>query len=91
MVAFKLLLGIAVMVALTVGANLMLELGAMVAPAQRTLFGILSWQSVVGLALFGAAGIILCFRLARRAAPCRSGLHGVSICRRGYGRQLSAV
>ena len=67
MVAFKPLLGIAGMVALTVGANLMLKLGAMVAPAQRALFGILSWQSVVGLALFGAAGIIYAFVL--RAVP----------------------
>ena len=69
MVAFKPLLGIASMVALTVGANLMLKLGAMVAPAQRALFGILSWQSGVGLALFGAAGIIY---MRSSCAPCRS-------------------
>jgi multidrug transporter EmrE-like cation transporter len=59
----KPLLGILCMITLTVGANLMLKLGAMVAPAQRVLFGILSWQSVVGLALFGAAGLIYAFVL----------------------------
>lgn len=42
------LLGIASMIALTVGANLMLKLGAMVPPAQRVLFDELAWQSVVG-------------------------------------------
>ena len=63
MVEFKPLLGIASMVALTVGANLMLKLGAMVAPAQRVFFGILSWQSVGGLALFGIGGIIYAFVL----------------------------
>jgi hypothetical protein len=66
-VEFKPLLGIVGMVALTVGANLMLKLGAMVIPAQRALFGILSRQSVVGLALFGATGIIYAFVL--RAVP----------------------
>jgi drug/metabolite transporter (DMT)-like permease len=63
----KPLLGILCMITLTVGANLMLKLGAMVVPAQRVLFGFLSWQSVVGLALFGAGGIIYSFVL--RALP----------------------
>ena len=61
------LLGIASMVALTVGANLMLKLGAMVPPAQRILLGALSWQSIVGLSLFGIGGIIYAFVL--RALP----------------------
>jgi drug/metabolite transporter (DMT)-like permease len=60
------LLGIAGMVALTVGANLMLKLGAM-APPQRAFLGVLSWQSVAGLALFGVGGIIYAFVL--RALP----------------------
>jgi drug/metabolite transporter (DMT)-like permease len=63
----KPLLGILSMIALTVGANLMLKLGAMVAPAQRVFFGIFSWQSAAGLALFGAGGIIYSFVL--RALP----------------------
>ena len=61
------LLGIASMVALTVGANLMLKLGAMAPPAERVLLGALSWQSVVGLSLFGIGGIIYAFVL--RALP----------------------
>jgi drug/metabolite transporter (DMT)-like permease len=61
------LLGILCMIALTVGANVMLKLGATVAPTQRVLFGIFGWQSVAGLALFGAGGIIYSFVL--RALP----------------------
>jgi drug/metabolite transporter (DMT)-like permease len=61
------LLGIASMVALTVGANLMLKLGAMAPPAERVLLGALSWQSIVGLSLFGIGGIIYAFVL--RASP----------------------
>jgi drug/metabolite transporter (DMT)-like permease len=61
------LLGIASMVALTVGANLMLKLGAMAPPAERVLLGALSWQSIVGLSLFGIGGLIYAFVL--RALP----------------------
>ncbi len=61
------LLGIASMVALTVGANLMLKLGAMAPPDERVLLGALSWQSIVGLSLFGIGGIIYAFVL--RALP----------------------
>ena len=68
MIEFKPLVGIASIVALTVSFNLMLKLGAMVAPAQRVLFGIFSWQSVASLALFGMAGIIYAFVLP----PCHS-------------------
>jgi len=64
---FKPLLGIASMVTLTVGANLLLKLGAMAPPARRVLLGMLSWQSVLGLALFGIGGIIYAFVL--RALP----------------------
>jgi drug/metabolite transporter (DMT)-like permease len=61
------LLGIASMVVLTVGANLMLKLGAMAPPAERVLLGALSWQSIVGLSLFGIGGVIYAFVL--RALP----------------------
>jgi drug/metabolite transporter (DMT)-like permease len=57
------LLGIASMVALTVGANLMLKLGAMAPPAERVLLGAVSWQSIVGLSLFGIGGVIYAFVL----------------------------
>jgi drug/metabolite transporter (DMT)-like permease len=61
------LLGIASMVVLTVGANLMLKLGAMAPPAQRIFLGALSLQSIVGLSLFGIGGVIYAFVL--RALP----------------------
>lgn len=57
------LLGFAAMIAFTVAANLMLKLGAGVAEAQRVLFGILGWKSMVGLALFGCGGVVYAFLL----------------------------
>jgi DME family drug/metabolite transporter len=63
----KPLLGIACMILLNVGANLMLKVGAMAPPAQRALLGVLSWQSAIGLALFGVGGVIYAFVL--RSVP----------------------
>lgn len=63
MLKFAPLLGIAGMIVLTVSANLMLKIGAMAPPAQRVVIGLLSWQSLFGLALFGLAGIIYAFVL----------------------------
>jgi drug/metabolite transporter (DMT)-like permease len=57
------LVGFAAMIALTVGANLMLKLGAGVTEAQRILFGILGWKSIAGLALFGCGGVVYAFLL----------------------------
>ncbi|HEY1261663.1 MAG TPA: EamA family transporter [Stellaceae bacterium] len=61
------LLGIAGMIGLTVGANLMLKLGAMAPPAERIVLGLFGWQSVLGLVLFGFGGLIYAFVL--RALP----------------------
>ena len=58
MLAPKLLIGFATMILLTVAANLMLKLGAAVAPAERVLFGMFGWKSLSGLALFGCGGIL---------------------------------
>lgn len=61
------LFGIACMIGLTVGANLMLKLGAMAPPGERIVLGLFGWQSVLGLALFGSGGLIYAFVL--RALP----------------------
>jgi hypothetical protein len=52
----KTLAGFAGLISLTIAANLMLKLGAAVPVAERVLFGLLGWKSVVGLALFGCGG-----------------------------------
>jgi drug/metabolite transporter (DMT)-like permease len=52
------LLGFAVMVSLTVAANLMLKVGAMDPPDARFVFGVVGWKSVVGLCLFGCGGVM---------------------------------
>ena len=54
----KMLLGFVMMVLLTVGANLMLKLGAVVPAAERIVFGIVGWKSLAGLTLFGCAGLL---------------------------------
>jgi drug/metabolite transporter (DMT)-like permease len=54
----RVLLGFVTMVLLTVGANLMLKLGAAVPAAERVVFGIVGWKSLAGLALFGCAGLL---------------------------------
>jgi drug/metabolite transporter (DMT)-like permease len=61
----KILAGFAVMVSLTVAANLMLKLGAAAPQAERFLFGVLGWKSVAGLALFGCGGILYAVLLRR--------------------------
>lgn len=54
---------LAVMV-FTVGANLMLNLGAGASEADR-FWGLLGWKSLAGLALFGCGGILYAFLLRR--------------------------
>jgi drug/metabolite transporter (DMT)-like permease len=58
----KTLAGFLAVVAFTVGANLMLKLGARASEAERV-FGLLGWKSVAGLALFGCGGIVYSFLL----------------------------
>jgi len=60
----KTLGGLFAVMAFTVGANLMLKLGAGDAEAHR-MFGLLGWKSVVRLALFGFGGIVYAFLLRR--------------------------
>src|SRR5436190_21841187 len=59
--------GFATMVCLTVAANLMLKIGASKPATERVVFGVLSWKSVGGLALFGCAGLLYAFVL--RSVP----------------------
>jgi drug/metabolite transporter (DMT)-like permease len=61
------LLGIAGMVGLTIAANMLLKLGAMASPGERLVLGMLGWQSLLGLVLFGVAGLI--YALVLRALP----------------------
>ena len=61
----KILAGFAVMISLTVSANLMLKLGAGVPQGERFLFGLLGWKSLAGLALFGCGGILYAILLRR--------------------------
>jgi drug/metabolite transporter (DMT)-like permease len=60
----KTLGGFFAVIAFTVGANLMLKLGAGASEAERV-FGLLGWKSVAGLALFGCGGIVYAFLLRR--------------------------
>ena len=61
------LLGFALMVALTVGANLMLKVGAMDPPDARFVLGAIGAKSLVGLLLFGCSGLI--YAVVLRAVP----------------------
>jgi drug/metabolite transporter (DMT)-like permease len=61
------LLGFIVIISCTVGANLMLKIGAMDPIGTRFLFGILGWKSLVGLCLFGLGGLI--YAIVLRAVP----------------------
>jgi drug/metabolite transporter (DMT)-like permease len=54
----QLAIGIVLMIGSTVAANLLLKAGAMVPPAERAIFGTFDWKSLLGFALFGAAGVI---------------------------------
>ena len=58
MLISKMALGFLLVVALTVGGNLMLKIGADASPAERVLFGLLGWKSAAGLALFGCGGVL---------------------------------
>ena len=61
------LLGFVVMISCTVGANLMLKIGAMDPIGARFLLGAFGWKSLLGLSLFGFAGII--YAIVLRAVP----------------------
>ena len=56
--------GFLAVMAFTVGANLMLKLGAG-DPEVHRMFGLLGWKSLAGLALFGCGGIVYAFLLRR--------------------------
>jgi drug/metabolite transporter (DMT)-like permease len=60
----KTLAGFLAVIAFTIGANLMLKLGAGASEAERV-FGMLGWKSVAGLALFGCGGIVYALLLRR--------------------------
>jgi drug/metabolite transporter (DMT)-like permease len=59
------LLGFLVIISCTVAANLLLKAGAMVPAEGRIFFGILGWQSVFGLTMFGLGGLIYAVLLRR--------------------------
>jgi drug/metabolite transporter (DMT)-like permease len=57
--------GFAFVVSCTIVANVLLRLGALASPARRVVLGILSWQSVAGLMLFGLGGLAYSILLRR--------------------------
>ena len=61
------LLGFIAMISCTIGANLMLKIGAMDPPEGRFLFSVFGWKSLVGLSLFGFGGII--YAIVLRTVP----------------------
>ena len=56
-------IGLAGVIGFAIIANLMLKLGASAPASDRILFGMLSWKSVAGLALFGCGGLLYAFLL----------------------------
>jgi drug/metabolite transporter (DMT)-like permease len=54
----KIALGFLVMIACTVGANLLLKQGAAAAPAERVLFGIMGWRTFFAFCVFALAGLM---------------------------------
>ena len=56
--------GFVLVVTCTVIANLMLKAGAM-QPVDTRILGILGWQSVAGLAVFGVGGVLYAILLRR--------------------------
>jgi len=54
----RMALGIAVMIACTAAANILLKLGAATPLSERPILGLLAWQSCAGVAAFGGALII---------------------------------
>lgn len=65
MLAPRTLAGFVAVIGCTVGANLMLKLGAAAPPAQRIFMGVLGWKSAAGLALFGCGGLLYAVLLRR--------------------------
>ncbi len=59
------LAGFAAIISCTVAANLLLKAGAMVPAESRVFLGILGWQSIFGLAMFGFGGLIYAMLLRR--------------------------
>ena len=56
-------IGLAGVIGFAIIANLMLKLGASAPASDRIVFGMLSWKSVAGLALFGCGGLLYAFLL----------------------------
>ncbi len=61
------LAGFITIICCTVGANLMLKIGAMDPIGARFLLGVFGWESLTGLCLFGFGGII--YAVVLRAVP----------------------
>jgi drug/metabolite transporter (DMT)-like permease len=59
----KVTVAFVLMIMCTVSANVLMKLGAMSTVEQR-IFGVVDWQTLVGLASFGIAGLIYAFILA---------------------------
>ena len=53
----KVTIGFAILITCSVIANLFMKTGAMVAPEQKIIFGLLSWRSIIGLFFFGLGGL----------------------------------
>jgi len=58
MLSLRTVAGLAAVVGFAVAANLMLKLGAAVPASQRVVLGLLGWQSIAGLMLFGCGGLL---------------------------------
>jgi drug/metabolite transporter (DMT)-like permease len=54
----RIALGFALMIGLTAVGNVLMKLGASVPLAERSLFGIVAWQSCAGIAIFAAAVVV---------------------------------
>ncbi|HVH75910.1 MAG TPA: hypothetical protein VM755_13430 [Stellaceae bacterium] len=59
------LAGFLAVIGCTVGANLMLKLGAAAPTSERIFFGVFGWESAAGFALFGCGGILYAVLLRR--------------------------
>lgn len=51
----RFVLPFAIMVGCTAAANILMKLGASAPVAERTIFGLVAWQSCAGIAVFGGA------------------------------------
>jgi drug/metabolite transporter (DMT)-like permease len=54
----KIILGVVSIVACTVGANLLLKVGAGASEQEKVFFGAFGWKTVFGLCAFAAAGVL---------------------------------